>query len=56
MRRFVMKKKRVFLGLLLTIIGELFMLGIVGCDNGTTTTTVIQYTVTFNAIWRTGFT
>jgi uncharacterized repeat protein (TIGR02543 family) len=38
-----------FLGVLLTIIGALFMLGIAGCDNGTTTTTVTQHTVTFNA-------
>jgi uncharacterized repeat protein (TIGR02543 family) len=49
MRRFVMKNKCVFSGFLLIIIGELFMLGIVGCDNGTTTTTITQYTVTFNA-------
>jgi hypothetical protein len=38
-----------FSGLLLTIIGALFMLGIVGCDNGTTNTTITQYTVTFDA-------
>jgi hypothetical protein len=44
-----MKKKCVLPGLLLTIIGELFMLSIVGCDNGTTNPTITQYTVTFNA-------
>jgi uncharacterized repeat protein (TIGR02543 family) len=44
-----MKNKRVFSGVLLAVIGELFMLSIVGCDNTTTPTTVTQYTVTFEA-------
>jgi hypothetical protein len=44
-----MKSKRVFSGVLLAVIGVLFMLSIVGCDNATTPTTTTQYTVTFDA-------
>jgi uncharacterized repeat protein (TIGR02543 family) len=49
LRRFVVKNKRVFSGFLLMLIGGVFMSGIVGCDNGTTNSTITQYTVTFNA-------
>jgi uncharacterized repeat protein (TIGR02543 family) len=47
-----MKNKRVFSKVLLAVLVGLCMLGIVGCDNGTTTDTPTpteQYTVTFDA-------
>jgi uncharacterized repeat protein (TIGR02543 family) len=41
--------KKLGLGLLLIIVEVMFTTGITGCDNGTTGTTVIEYTVTFDA-------
>jgi uncharacterized repeat protein (TIGR02543 family) len=46
-----MKNKRVFFRVLLTVLGGLCMLGIAGCDNGSTSDSdpTQQYTVTFDA-------